>query len=189
MCMKRTLRLLSIIILISLLLYSNQIYAKDYATNDSNGLYVLYEDPEVRGEFEKHFFMSDGSVIAASYSEAVYYKRGDYWVEVDNNLSLINGFYKNKDKDFMISLASNLTDNETVRIDSGEYSISWEPQIVTTDKDNQTAFSEDYEIIINDSSTIKSTFKENNLLISKAFSSITYKNAFDLKSFMLLIRI
>ena len=49
---------------------------------------VVSEIPGYRGEFEKHYEMSDGTVKAVMYGEAIHYKNEDGWQEVDNTVTL-----------------------------------------------------------------------------------------------------
>lgn len=64
-----------------------------YETNDisqyiSEDVYVLAEATEKRGEFEKHYILSDGSMVAVSYPEAVHYiNESGKWEDVDNTFS------------------------------------------------------------------------------------------------------
>ncbi|MBQ7779627.1 MAG: hypothetical protein IJ404_03945 [Clostridia bacterium] len=58
------------------------------AESDSD-IFVSAEETSRRGEFEKHYLLSDGSFAAVSYAEAVHYKNDNgAWEEVDNRLSL-----------------------------------------------------------------------------------------------------
>ena len=53
---------------------------------------VLYEVEEQREAAVKHFRLSDGSYVAASYPTAVHYAVGeDEWEEIDNTLNLVSG--------------------------------------------------------------------------------------------------
>ncbi len=55
---------------------------------DKDDVYISAEEVSRRGEFEKHYLLSDGSFVAVSYPEAVHYKNDDgKWEEVDNQLS------------------------------------------------------------------------------------------------------
>ncbi|MBR6682345.1 MAG: RICIN domain-containing protein, partial [Clostridia bacterium] len=55
---------------------------------DKDNVYISAEEVSKRGEFEKHYLLSDGSFVAVSYPEAVHYKNDDgKWEEVDNQLS------------------------------------------------------------------------------------------------------
>ena len=49
---------------------------------------IVEEDTALRGEYEKHFFMSDGSYQVALYNEPVHKMEGGEWVEIDNTLTL-----------------------------------------------------------------------------------------------------
>ena len=54
-----------------------------------DNLQVLYEVEEQREAAVKHFRLSDGSYVAASYPTAVHYAVGeDEWEEIDNTLNL-----------------------------------------------------------------------------------------------------
>lgn len=65
------------------------------ATNDETD--IVYELTELRNEFEKHYLMSDGTVVAATYAEPVnYYDKTDgTWKEIDNTLTQVGGRYRN----------------------------------------------------------------------------------------------
>ncbi len=56
-------------------------------SSDEDNAYILSEDISKRGENEKHFVMSDGSMIAVKYDEPVHYMLDGEWKEVDNSLS------------------------------------------------------------------------------------------------------
>ena len=56
-----------------------------------DNLQVLYEVEEQREAAVKHFRLSDGSYVAASYPTAVHYAVGeDEWEEIDNTLNLVS---------------------------------------------------------------------------------------------------
>ena len=56
-----------------------------------DNLQVLYEVEEQREAAVKHFRLSDGSYVAASYPTAVHYAVGeDEWKEIDNTLNLVS---------------------------------------------------------------------------------------------------
>lgn len=56
-------------------------------SSGKNEAYILREDTAQRQENEKHFIMSDGSMMAVKYDEPVHYIQNGKWVEVDNSLS------------------------------------------------------------------------------------------------------
>lgn len=57
-----------------------------------DNLQVLYEVEEQREAAVKHFRLSDGSYVAASYPTAVHFAVGeDEWEEIDNTLNLVSG--------------------------------------------------------------------------------------------------
>jgi len=62
----------------------------------SEEVYVIAEDTTKRGEFEKHFVLSDGSLVAVVYPESVHAM--DYqmqWIDINNRLAISDEGYKN----------------------------------------------------------------------------------------------
>lgn len=57
-------------------------------TTESSTPYIIGEDTSKRTEHEKHFYLSDGSTVAALYDTPVHYKNeaGEY-EEIDNSFS------------------------------------------------------------------------------------------------------
>ncbi len=94
----------------------------------SDGTDIAYELTELRNEFEKHFLMSDGTVVAATYAEPVNYydKAEDVWKEIDNTLTHSNGRYRNKGHGgFDVSFRGENTDGDMVEMSDGSHTISW----------------------------------------------------------------
>lgn len=59
----------------------------DTQTQETEPVSVLGEDPSQRSAYIKHFRLSDGSSIAASYDMPVHYQDADgAWQEIDNRL-------------------------------------------------------------------------------------------------------
>ncbi len=98
----------------------------------SDGTDIAYELTELRNEFEKHFLMSDGTVTATSYGEAVHYYDSSSmtWEDVDSRLSLSKGRYSTPNNGgFYASFRSENKNEEMVRITDGDYTISWSVEI------------------------------------------------------------
>ncbi len=96
------------------------------ATGD--GPDIAYEMPEMRNEYEKHFLMSDGTAVAATYADPVnYYDISDNtWKEVDNTLTLKNGRYQNKGHGgFDVSFRGENDTGDLVKITVDEHTLSW----------------------------------------------------------------
>lgn len=53
---------------------------------------IVGEVMEARDEYEKHFRLSDGSFIAASYDTPVHYLDDGQWVDIDNTLTAVQSF-------------------------------------------------------------------------------------------------
>jgi hypothetical protein len=60
--------------------------AEETALHDD--IIIVEEDSSLRGEYEKHFLMSDGSYQVALYNEPVHKMEDGKWVEIDNTLTL-----------------------------------------------------------------------------------------------------
>ena len=100
----------------------SDISAPDPNTYSADGVYVIAEDTAKRNEFEKHYLLSDGSMIAVSYAEAVHYLDGNgEWDDVDNRFSYETktGKYVSNTPGFSVSFAQNANSAELVRIDGG----------------------------------------------------------------------
>ncbi len=96
------------------------------ASSDSTD--IAYELTELRNEFEKHFLMSDGTVVAATYAEPVnYYDKAEgMWKEIDNTLTHSNGRYRNKGHGgFDVSFRGENTGGDMVEMSDGSHTISW----------------------------------------------------------------
>ncbi len=58
---------------------------------------------ELRKSREKHFLNEDGTITLNVYDEAVHYKKGNEYVEIDNHLEEKNNKIENKENDFKVS--------------------------------------------------------------------------------------
>lgn len=91
-------------------------------------LHIVAELPELRGADEKHFRLSDGSMAAAKYPDAVHYETEAGWAEIDNSLSLEAAeqpVYSNRENAFKVSFAETADAEELVRLEQDGYSLSW----------------------------------------------------------------
>ena len=72
-------------------------------------VYIVSEDRSKRGEFEKHYYLSDGSFTAVTYTEAVHYldENGE-WQDIDYSLSLNenSGAYESENGDFKVAFSA-----------------------------------------------------------------------------------
>lgn len=127
--MKKLLKNLTALLLVITLALQFGVFATAQgkeATDD--GADIVYEIPEFRGEFEKHFQMADGTVVASTYAEPVnYYDTTDHtWKEIDNTLAKQNGRYKNKGHGgFNVSFRGDSASGNLVEMSDGEYTLSW----------------------------------------------------------------
>jgi len=127
--MKKLLKNLTAFLLVITLTLQFSVFATAQgkeATDD--GTDIVYEIPEFRGEFEKHFQMADGTVVASTYAEPVnYYDTTDHtWKEIDNTLTQENGRYKNKGHGgFNVSFRGDNASGDLVEMSDGEYTLSW----------------------------------------------------------------
>lgn len=92
-----------------------------------NDVYVVEEDVSLREENVKHFKLSDGTVKAVSYAQAVHYLDSDgSWIDIDNTLSLNGSEHTAKNKQ-EIKFANKSDSNGLLSIKDGEYKIDFTP--------------------------------------------------------------
>jgi RHS repeat-associated protein len=118
-----------------------------YDPNYKGTMQIEEELLSKRGEFEKHFVQSDGSVLAVSYPQKVHYLVDGVWTDIDSRLELKDkekGLYEPTSSDFKVSLPSTATADILIpasgdtkssiiklsssylsKVTDGEYSISW----------------------------------------------------------------
>ena len=98
------------------------------AENKIGDIYVSAEEVSKRGEFEKHYLLSDGSFMAVSYPEAIHYLTEDgTWEEVDNQLTYDNASARivNGTDNFEVSFADSPTYNTLASISHNGKDFSW----------------------------------------------------------------
>ncbi len=96
-------------------------------------LTIVAEQEDLRGEYEKHFLMSDGTVLAVAYEAPVHYldEETGAWHEIDNTLQATvtesgETVYNNRDGLFDVSFAGAATVNRPlVTLQSNGHSIAW----------------------------------------------------------------
>ncbi len=92
---------------------------------------IEYEIESRRTEYTKHFRLTDGTYIAATYNEPVHYKKDGVWQEIDNTLKLqeIDGesYYVNTASDEKFMLPRKLGENSIKIESSSGHTISISP--------------------------------------------------------------
>lgn len=153
-----------------------------------SNLTVIQEETSLRGEYEKHFLMSDGSYQATVYDEPVHHLVDGIWKEVDNTLTLS----VNTDGVSQYTTANGITDvsfsqsfqNELVTVEQDGYAISWGVQAVSNNTSVMSTASiqssialqpAQAEVIPMDLSNISS--EEQKMMAVKSSSTIQYSNA------------
>ncbi len=94
---------------------------------------IAGEQEALRGEYEKHFLMPDGTLVATVYDVPVHYlnEQTGEWNEIDNTLQAsvdVNGdaLYRNRDGLFDVSFAQSATTSEPlVTLQTNGHSIAW----------------------------------------------------------------
>jgi hypothetical protein len=150
--MKKSVKILCLVMTIALTLTSLPITAfalplasnekVSYETNDisqyiSEDVYVMAEATEKRGEFEKHYILSDGSMVAVSYPEAVHYiNESGKWEDIDNTFS-----YDSKSKRYVggkgntkISFTESVSSGALVAIKDKHGTMEWSLGIIRNNK-------------------------------------------------------
>ena len=86
---------------------------------------IVEEDIALRGTYEKHFIMSDGSSMAVAYNEPVHYEEDGQWHEIDNTLVETKGGRIANVKGLESVSFSQEPSQELVVIEKDGYTISW----------------------------------------------------------------
>lgn len=90
---------------------------------------ILREEESLRGKYEKHFLMSDGTYQAVVYNEPIHYETATGWVEVDNTLTLqtaADGTAQYTTADGVTDVTfSRSFDEQLVTMRQGNYSLAW----------------------------------------------------------------
>ena len=101
--------------------------AQTAALPEEEGVYVLEEDISLREENVKHFKLSNGTVKAVSYANAVHYLDAEgNWIDIDNSLTLNGSEYTANNKQ-EIKFANKSDSNGLLSIKDGEYKIDFTP--------------------------------------------------------------
>ena len=95
-------------------------------TTEQKEAEILYEIEERRESTVKHFQMSDGSVMAAVYSDVVHKEdENGKLVDIDNTLEENGDAYQTVDGIFNVSFAKKPKSNKMVEINYKGYEISF----------------------------------------------------------------
>ena len=102
-----------------------------YYVNEKTDTIVISEDDARREVQTKHFRMSDGSLKAVVYSNAVHYKENGQWKDIDNTLehkeetgTMDQPHWENRSGPFSVSFKDN-TSGTFFHIATEEGSLSW----------------------------------------------------------------
>lgn len=137
--------ILSILLIIEILPMSvfaqelNNIESTNIDTEVEEEATIIGEIESERTENTKHFRLSDGSFIAATYPEPVHYMVDGEWEEIDNTLveKTIDGtdYYVNEKASNKVAFSQVLSDESVIIQDADGYEISLTP---ITDKANKS---------------------------------------------------
>ncbi|MHB1452994.1 MAG: RICIN domain-containing protein [Saccharofermentanales bacterium] len=91
---------------------------------------VLGEVTDLRDKYTKHFRMSDGTMVAATYPEAVHFLQNGKWTDVDNSLvdsvdATGQAVLKNSNNSYKIDFAKQSDTENLVNLSFDGFSISW----------------------------------------------------------------
>jgi hypothetical protein len=88
---------------------------------------IIKEDEEKRGEYEKHFLLSDGTVTAAVYPYSIHYKESGKYVDIDNTLTLNkDGKYHLKSNKLLdVNFPKEMDNSSAVEVKNNEYTLKW----------------------------------------------------------------
>ena len=95
-------------------------------SQDGSEPVIVEEDISLRGTYEKHFIMSDGSSMAVAYNEPVHYEEDGQWFEIDNTLVETKGGGRIANVKGLENVSfSQEPSQELVVIEKDGYTISW----------------------------------------------------------------
>lgn len=147
---------------------------------------IIEEDILKREKNVKHFLKDDLTYEAFVYPEAVHYKDGDAWKDIDNSIisdkdDEQNDVLTNKSNDFKVMIAKSSKANKLVRIKKDKYELAWNLDDVDSvskavyQTSNDESVSEAvYQISENeekDNSKLKTT-------LENLFSDVEFKNIY-----------
>lgn len=141
--MKKTLRVIAILVSITLLFQELPVIAAKAAEEppehmqeaelpggEDSGAEIVEELVEKRTETEKYFLMSDGTFQIAQYEQPIHYKDGDGYTEINNELVEAtdeqgDAVFKNTDSDLHVMFAGKADSRKLVTVSYGGHEISW----------------------------------------------------------------
>lgn len=144
---------------------------------------IVEEDTTLRGEYEKHFLMSDGSYQVALYNEPVHKMEDSKWVEIDNTLTLktaTDGTARYATTDGLADISfSQSFDEQLITMQQDDYSVSWGVQAFSSSLSMNTSVElvqpVQAELVTSDLSTFN--LEDQKTLATKSSSTIQYRNA------------
>ena len=146
----------------------NSLFSHDSTLEEAT---VLGEDISKRTENEKHFRMSDGSMIAVTYDEDVHYLKDGKYEEIDNSLTSENDEYGIKGSSTDIKFSKKAKENKILTIKNSDLKLTWGLKGITKSEGKVTNLNENLT-------------KEEKLELNKKFEVatktgiITYENVF-----------
>ena len=152
-------------------------------THLSENASVVKEDITLRGKYEKHFLMSDGSYQVALYNEPVHKVESGEWVEIDNTLSLQTTSYGSAQYATVNGLAdvsfAQSFEDQLVTIQQGDYSVSWGVQAFSGSLSMNTTAElvQPVQAELVTSHLSDFSVEEQKTMATKSSSTIQYRNA------------
>lgn len=131
---KHWLQFIGIFLSVILSVSSVPLYAFASGTYDTGGaateeVTASCEYVAKRGEFEKHYLLSDGSFVAVSYPEAIHYRNADgEWEDIDSSLHAEASSSRIVTGDcgtFAASFSTGRSAGRLVSLSNREFSLSW----------------------------------------------------------------
>lgn len=147
-----------------------------FATSSAEKAHILAEDPMLRDEYTKHFVLSDGSMLAATYSVPVHYLQDDEWKDIDNTLVTESALsdsdtdgLTNSDSGIKYKFADSSSSDRLFSMTTDDYSVAWE---LVADRNSVTP-------TVTNPEPAEGTEDEDILNNNKVISSVKYVNILD----------
>ena len=137
---------------------------------------IISEDPIIHGEFERHFFLSDGNALAVSYPYQLYVNDNGTFREIDNTLHYEGDVVKNNSNNyFNVSFSTDSSTRQTVSISYDNRVLYWTPTVCIEGKEQSVSKNSSIDIA---EITPKDRALDNNekwIYSNKSQSKIIYK--------------
>ena len=162
---------------------NNKVYRGDIVIPFDEG-FVSRELPQHRGEYEKHFLNTDGTVTAYSYANPIHYLDANgNWQDIDNTLIKSTEGFTNTDNPNKIQLSYTARNEGLASVKLERYEVSWGIQGINNTEGYEVEKQEaiDRRNLVNLTSKVKydNVFENTSLVYTLSSYSLSEDLVFD----------